>query len=102
MYTQYGPGDPETWGPCTGHPMDPRTDPPDEEQQTADANLLIDEAMLKGDIGQMLRDAGVIGDADWEALGEADDYPTQQALLDRYDPTREKLREWLIDITEQV
>ena len=20
-----GPGDPETWGPCTGHPMDPRT-----------------------------------------------------------------------------
>jgi len=24
-----GPGDPETWGPCTGHPMDPRT--PDEE-----------------------------------------------------------------------
>lgn len=21
-----GPGDPETWGPCTGHPLDPRTD----------------------------------------------------------------------------
>lgn len=21
-----GPGDPETWGPCTGHPNDPRTD----------------------------------------------------------------------------
>ncbi len=21
-----GPGDPETWGPCTGHPMDPRTE----------------------------------------------------------------------------
>ena len=20
-----GPGDPETWGPCTGHPLDPRT-----------------------------------------------------------------------------
>jgi hypothetical protein len=82
--------------------MDPRTDPPDEEQQTADANLLIDEAMLKGNIGQMLRDAGAIGDVEWETLGEADDYPTQQALLDRYDPTREKLREWLIDITEQV
>ena len=26
-----GPGDPETWGPCTGHPHDPRTnDEPDE------------------------------------------------------------------------
>jgi hypothetical protein len=23
--TQYGPGDSETWGPCTGHPADPRT-----------------------------------------------------------------------------
>lgn len=23
-----GPGDPETWGPCTGHPMDPRTPEP--------------------------------------------------------------------------
>lgn len=22
-----GPGDPETWPPCTGHPMDPRTPP---------------------------------------------------------------------------
>ena len=21
-----GPGDPETWGPCTGHPLDPRTE----------------------------------------------------------------------------
>ena len=26
-----GPGDEETWGPCTGHPMDPRTPPPIEE-----------------------------------------------------------------------
>lgn len=23
--TAYGPGDPETWGPPTGHPNDPRT-----------------------------------------------------------------------------
>ena len=26
-----GPGDEETWGPCTGHPMDPRTPEPIEE-----------------------------------------------------------------------
>ncbi len=102
MITRFGFGDPETWGPCTGHPMDPRTDPPDEEQQSAAADALIDEAIRAGGVGQMLRDAGAIGDADWEALGEADDYLTQQALLDRYDPTREKLRDWLIDITEQV
>ena len=25
-----GPGDPETWGPCTGHPGDPRTVDPTE------------------------------------------------------------------------
>lgn len=24
-YTTYGPGDPETWGPCLNHPGDPRT-----------------------------------------------------------------------------
>lgn len=24
--TGYGPGDPATWGPCMGHPHDPRTD----------------------------------------------------------------------------
>lgn len=26
-----GPGDPDTWGPPTGHPNDPRTDSPDLE-----------------------------------------------------------------------
>jgi hypothetical protein len=25
-YTRFGPGDMETWGPCCGHPGDPRTD----------------------------------------------------------------------------
>lgn len=26
MQTTYGPGDKATWGPCMGHPLDPRTD----------------------------------------------------------------------------
>jgi hypothetical protein len=29
-YTNLGPGDPQTWGPCTGHPSDPRTIEPDQ------------------------------------------------------------------------
>lgn len=37
LFTQYGPGDPETWGPVTGHPNDPRWDEDDEfhNEQTA-------------------------------------------------------------------
>ena len=33
-----GPGDEITWGPCTGHPLDPRTppDPEDEPEQFDD------------------------------------------------------------------
>lgn len=31
-----GPGDPETWGPYTGHPLDPRNPgPPDDEDRLA-------------------------------------------------------------------
>ena len=26
LYTRFGPGDPATWGPCYGHPGDPRTE----------------------------------------------------------------------------
>ena len=30
----YGPGDEITWGPCMGHPMDPRTPEPEEDGGT--------------------------------------------------------------------
>ena len=33
-FTGYGPGDPETWGPCTNHPGDPRL--PDPYEPTDD------------------------------------------------------------------
>jgi hypothetical protein len=41
-YTRFGPGDPQTWGPCTGHPGDPRTDdlfPPEEDEEPEDEEL---------------------------------------------------------------
>ena len=31
--TRYGPGDDETWGPCAGHPSDPRTEEDMTEEQ---------------------------------------------------------------------
>ena len=36
-----GPGDPETWGPCTGHPGDPRTVDKTETPEFEDERLLI-------------------------------------------------------------
>ena len=42
--TQYGAGDPQTWG-AVWHPNDPRTpEPPDDEDLDAFADRLIDEA----------------------------------------------------------
>jgi hypothetical protein len=39
-----GPGDPETWGPCTNHPNDPRTpDAAVSEDELHEARLLIAE-----------------------------------------------------------
>jgi hypothetical protein len=41
QYTRYGPGDPQTWGPCTGHPGDPRTDdhfPPEDDEEPEEDN----------------------------------------------------------------
>jgi len=31
-----GPGDEQTWGPCTGHPLDPRTEEWDLEDEDED------------------------------------------------------------------
>lgn len=33
MRIEFGPGDEETWGPCFGHPLDPRTEEDDFEDQ---------------------------------------------------------------------
>jgi hypothetical protein len=42
-YTRFGPGDPITWPPCTGHPGDPRTDdhfsPEEDEEPEEDDDL---------------------------------------------------------------
>jgi len=36
----YGPGDPQTWPPCTGHPNDPRTpEPPEWDQMTDEQKI---------------------------------------------------------------
>lgn len=44
-YTQYGPGDYETWGPRTDSPNDPRNDPDD-----IDIDLFLDEVEGEEDI----------------------------------------------------
>ena len=31
--TKYGPGDEQTWGACTGHPLDPRTEDTDTDDE---------------------------------------------------------------------
>lgn len=35
-WTNYGPGDEETWAPCCGHPNDPRSDDYEEEEDQED------------------------------------------------------------------
>jgi hypothetical protein len=54
-----GPGDPETWGPCTGHPNDPRT--PDDTERFEETREKIIETRMR-DVGWFR-----------EALAEADD-----------------------------
>ena len=34
-----GPGDPETWPACTGHPMDPRSEPREWDDLTTDEKI---------------------------------------------------------------
>ena len=45
-----GPGDPETWGPCYGHPLDPRTpdpyEPSYEELRDRTAQIIADDQDL--------------------------------------------------------
>lgn len=47
-YTEYGPGDSETWGAPTGHPHDPRTpdDDGDDESDTTEIVLLFVAALV--------------------------------------------------------
>ena len=107
MYTNLGPGDPETWGPCTGHPHDPRTVFSDEELQDAEADVLIDKALADDTILDMLIAAGAVDAADLDELGDLEssgdlDGPlTASYLLGRFDPQRTKLHEWLAE-TGQV
>ena len=35
-FSEFGPGDAATWPPCMGHPLDPRTPDPDDDDLTAD------------------------------------------------------------------
>lgn len=58
--TDYGPGDEATWGECTGHPNDPRTD---DESEECDAPALDasrdpgpDDDYYLGDPGHVLAD----------------------------------------------
>jgi hypothetical protein len=53
-----GPGDPETWGPVTGHPNDPRVGDVEEEDEY---------------------------EPDWEAIAEDRAYERDQAALHRMD-----------------
>jgi len=61
-----GPGDPETWGPCTNHPNDPRT--PDDTVRLEEKEAEIIQARLI-DIGWFR-----------EAIAEADDEQIEQLM----------------------
>lgn len=55
-----GPGDESTWGPCTGHPNDPRT--VEEDDTIAGLRMLIEDVQTQ--LGRAER-AIAAGDLDW-------------------------------------
>jgi hypothetical protein len=62
MTTPYGPGDPQTWGPPTGHPNDPRT----VEAECPDCDAPLDAE------GDCTDECGYAPhEPDWEAIAEA-------------------------------
>ncbi len=60
----YGPGDAQTWGPCTGHPNDPRTDD--------DGDWLTEDQALEQAEDEELTSAETV--ADWLAKAVAGDF----------------------------
>ena len=63
--TQYGPGDAATWGPCLGHPCDPRSD---DELDESFADAVFDEAVDGGRVHAMLIESGACTQADLDAI----------------------------------
>jgi hypothetical protein len=61
----YGYGDEQTWGPCTGHPMDPRTDDTYYENLEAEigdavrADLQTEDGRIR--LAEDLKDEDVVG-----------------------------------------
>jgi hypothetical protein len=57
--TPYGPGDPETWGPCNGHPLDPRTPEAEEAEPEPEPGITYEEvtAICERTIRSCLEDA---------------------------------------------
>jgi hypothetical protein len=45
--TKYGPGDPETWGPCTGDPNDPRSPDAGDQEEWEEAQAQSEQAERK-------------------------------------------------------
>ena len=78
-----GPGDPETWGPCTGHPGDPRTVDPTETPEFEEKQREMWEERMT-DPGWISEAIGEASDATMLRLGraclECSDPPTTEQL----------------------
>lgn len=63
----YGPGDEATWGPCTGHPNDPRTEDAPDDYMTLDEALdAATEEMMSSPyavafwLGEQIQDVSIV------------------------------------------
>lgn len=102
-----GPGDPETWGPCTNHPLDPRTpDAQFDEDVIEEKRLEMANARLK-DSTDWLREAFSEADEQkllqmWVAAFSADDpklvgHLATQLMADYVLPSEEEAAEALVE-----
>jgi len=66
-----GPGDEETWGPCTGHPLDPRTPEPIENtDEFADMKESMQEERIKDINGWFIESFSEAPDATLKELSD--------------------------------
>mgnify|MGYP001826953003 FL=1 len=81
-----GPGDPETWGPCTGHPGDPRTVDPTETAEFEEKQREMWEERISDINGWFIEAIGETNDATLKRLSDkvlaCDDPPTEKQLQD--------------------
>jgi len=97
--TQHGPGDPETWGPCTGHPNDPRTPDLTPYIEREAARIMAEATPSAEAFEEFAGESDLCLDTEfWGAVAAVVREPTKEAAL----ALSSRVDEFMVEIAEKA